>query len=285
MKGNNYVLVATDHFTKWVEILPIPDMHARTCADYLLNEVFAHFGTPLTLHSDQGTNYEGKIIADLCHMLDIRKTRTSPGRPQGNGQTERFNRTLIRMVKCFLKGEQTHWDRHLGCLAGAYRQSRHDSTGMTPNLMMLGREVRSTAELWFGVNKKQGDRPPTMYVQEIREKLQHAHDIARVHLKNASRRNKLLFDKKAAEEKYNIGDLVWYETHQGQKHITPKLQTPYQGPFMVYQARGVNYEILLHEGIRNWVHHNRLKHYQGIKFPPDYFQVLQAAKAEEKARQ
>ena len=285
MKGNNYVLVATDHFTKWVEILPIPDMRARTCADYLLNEVFARFGTPLTLHSDQGTNYESKIIADLCHMLDICKTRTSPGRPQGNGQTERFNRTLIRMVKCFLKGEQTHWDRHLGCLAGAYRQSRHDSTGMTPNLMMLGREVRSTAELRFGVNKKQGNRPPTMHVQEIREKLQHAHDIARVHLKNASRRNKLLFDKKAAEEKYNIGDLVWYETHQGQKHITPKLRTPYQGPFMVYQARGVNYEILLHGGIRNWVHHNRLKRYQGIKFPPGYFQALQAAKAEEKARQ
>ena len=283
MKGNTHVLVATDHFTKWVEILPIPDTSAKTCADYLLNEVFAHFGTPLTLHSDQGTNYESKIIADLCHMLDIRKTRTSPGRPQGNGQTERFNRTLIRMVKCFLKGEQALWDRHLGCLAGAYRQSRHDSTGMTPNLMMLGREVCSTAELQFGVAKNQGDRPPAMHVQDIRKKLQHAHDIARVHLWNASRRNKLLFDKKVEEEKYNIGDLVWYETHQGQWHITPKLWTPYQGPFMVYQTKGVNYEILLDGGTRSWVHHNCLKRYQGIKFPPGYFQALQAVKAEEQA--
>ena len=40
-KGNTHILVATDHFTKWVEILPIPDTTAETCADYLLNEVFA----------------------------------------------------------------------------------------------------------------------------------------------------------------------------------------------------------------------------------------------------
>ena len=78
-KGNTHILVATDHFMKWVEILPIPDTTAETCADYLLNEVFARFGTPVMIHSDQGSNYESKVIADLCHLLDIRKTRTSPG--------------------------------------------------------------------------------------------------------------------------------------------------------------------------------------------------------------
>ena len=211
-KGNTHILVVTDHFTKWAEILPIKDTTAETCADYLLNEVFARFGTPLTIHSDQGSNYESKIIADLCHLLDTRKTRTSPGRPQGNGQTERFNQMLIRMIKCFLKGEQTHWDQHLGCLTRAYRQSHHDSTGMTPNLMMLGREVCSTAELHFGVSSDKNGKLPPVHVQEIRDKLQHAHDMAQVHLRNSSKKRKTLFDRKVQEEKYNIGDLVWYET-------------------------------------------------------------------------
>ena len=60
-KGNTH-LVATDHFTKWVEILPIPDTTAETCADYLLNEVFARFGTPLMIHSDQGATMKARLL-------------------------------------------------------------------------------------------------------------------------------------------------------------------------------------------------------------------------------
>ena len=82
-KGNTHILVAIYYFTKWVEIVPIPDTTAETCADYVLNEVFAHFGTPLTIRSNQVSNYESKIIADPCLLLDICNNRTSPG----NGQT------------------------------------------------------------------------------------------------------------------------------------------------------------------------------------------------------
>ena len=45
---NRYILVAIDHFTKWVEILPIPDQSAETCTEHLLNEFFARFGNPTT---------------------------------------------------------------------------------------------------------------------------------------------------------------------------------------------------------------------------------------------
>ena len=108
------------------------------------------FGCPYDLHSDQGSNFVGKIFADLCELLEIRKTRTSPGNPKCNGQTESFNHTLVRMIKAYLKGQQRDWDLHLSCLAAAYRATIHESTGMTPNLLMLGREVRLPAELMFG---------------------------------------------------------------------------------------------------------------------------------------
>ena len=79
--------------------------------------------------------------------MEIRKTRSSPRNPKCNGQVERFNRSLISMVKSYIKGEQTEWDLHLGILAGAYRSSPHESTGLTPNLLMLGREVRMPADI------------------------------------------------------------------------------------------------------------------------------------------
>ena len=182
-RGNEYVLVVTDHFTKWVDIFAIPDQTARA----ILNEVIARFGCPLTIHSDQGRNYESKLFADLCRMLEIRKTRTSPGNPRCNGQSERFNRTLIRMVKAYLKGEQVEWDLYLGCLAAAYRATVQEATGLTPNLLMLGREVRLPAEVMFGSGTNQIEEQITTYgdyVERLKSHMQRAHDVARKNLAN-----------------------------------------------------------------------------------------------------
>lgn len=112
-RGNRYILVVTDYFSKWVEVFPITDQSAVTTATVLLNKVFSKFGCPINLHSDQGRNDESSIIAELCELLQIRKTRSSPKHPQGNGQVERFNRTLISMIKAYLKGQQTDWDLYL----------------------------------------------------------------------------------------------------------------------------------------------------------------------------
>ena len=118
---NGYILLSTDHFTEWVEIMAVPDQTAKTCANKLLNEVIARYGCPLTILSDQGAAYESSIFHELCQLLEIRKTRTSPRNPRCNAQAERFNRSLLCMIKAYLQGEQENWDLNLGCLAAAYR--------------------------------------------------------------------------------------------------------------------------------------------------------------------
>jgi hypothetical protein len=165
-RGNKYILVVTDYFSKWVEILPVPDQTAVTCAEKILNEVIARFGTPLSLHSDQGRNYESLIFTELCRLLEVRKTRTSAGNPRCNGLTERYNRTMVRMIKAYIKDEQTYWDRFLGCLARAYRSTVQESTGLTPNLIMIGREVRLPAEVMFGNISSYGT-----YVEQLRDRM------------------------------------------------------------------------------------------------------------------
>lgn len=67
-------------------------------------------------------------------MLGIRKTRTTARNPQCNDLSESFNKTIIRMMKAYLTGEQTDWDLHLGCLTAAYRATPQESTKLTPNL-------------------------------------------------------------------------------------------------------------------------------------------------------
>ena len=135
------------YFTKYVEIIPVPDMPAEICAQKMLNEFISKWGCPLSVHNDQGRTYQD--FKQLCRMLIIRKTRTSPRHPQEYGQSERFTRTLLQMVKAYLCGEQRDWDLHLGCLAGAYRATPNESTKLSLNLLTIGRELRVPSELVF----------------------------------------------------------------------------------------------------------------------------------------
>lgn len=178
--------MVSHHFTKWVEIIPIPDQSAITCAEKILNGVI--FGCPLSLHSDGGSNYESQIFNELCAMLEIKKTRTTVRNPKCNGLLERFNKTLWRMIRAYLKGEQMDWDIILGCLAAAYRATSQESTGLTPNLLMLGKEVRLPAELMFGsvVNGQNKIETYGEYVEILKDRMLRAHSVARKHLQAAA---------------------------------------------------------------------------------------------------
>ena len=97
--GYKYILVATDYFTKWLEAYPLRDCEASTCMRALYNGFFSRFGLPRQLHSDQGRNFESRLVAELCKITGVYKTRTTPFHPRSDGQTERANRTILRMLR------------------------------------------------------------------------------------------------------------------------------------------------------------------------------------------
>ena len=78
----------------------------------------------------------------------------------------------MRMIKSYLRDQQHNWDQHLGCLAAAYQAGPHESTGMTPNLLMFGREVRMPIEVMLGSSRAPTDEEVTSYgdyVETLRE--------------------------------------------------------------------------------------------------------------------
>ena len=270
-RGNRYILLLTDHFSKYVEIIPVPNMTAAVCAEKILNEYIARWGCPLSIHSDQGRTYESKIFKELCRMLEIRKTRTSVRNPKGNGQSERFNRTMLRMIRAYLCDEQDEWDLHLGCLAGAYRATPHETTKMTPNLLTMGREVRLPAELLFGSTGPQQGEITSYgeYVDLLRSRMQHAHEVARKYLCTAAKRSKDHYDVKMAVNQYTKGDIVWYLNEVQAVGETPKLQPAYLGPVPVKgKVTAVDYIIQLDASGRELlIHHDKLKPYEGEAIP------------------
>ena len=183
-KGNKYILVIIDQFTKWVEAYPIPYQGSGIVAEKLVQQFISTFGTPLEIHTDQGSNFQSDLIKEVCRLLDITKTRTTPYHPSSNGLVERFNRTLLQMVRCYLDSDQHNWDDHLPLLVAAYRSTPHQSRGFTPNKLMLGREVLQPQDLSFprptGKALNTGE-----YLDHLNESLRLSHDIARHFFSNA----------------------------------------------------------------------------------------------------
>ena len=92
------ILVITDHFTRYAQAHITSSQKAHVVAKTLWEHFFVHYGFPDKILSDQGQNFESVLINELCELAQIKKLRTTPYRPEGNGSCERFNRTLISML-------------------------------------------------------------------------------------------------------------------------------------------------------------------------------------------
>ncbi|VDK37033.1 unnamed protein product [Taenia asiatica] len=123
-RGNCYILVMVDYFTKVAKAEPTKSQDAEAAALIFFNRWICQHGVPESFRSDQGPNFKSRLIIELCKTFGIAKTRKTPGHPQGNGQVEGTNRTLIGLLKAFTKLVQSE-DRNLSLL-GRYIEYFHD---------------------------------------------------------------------------------------------------------------------------------------------------------------
>lgn len=149
--GFENILVITDSLTKYAWAFPTKNQKATTVAKVLWEKVLVNFGFPRKLHSDQGRDFESKLIKDLCKMAGIEKTRTTPYHPQGNGQTERFNRTLLGMLGTLDSDKKSDWPDYVAPLVHAYNCTKHASTAYSPYFLMYGRSPRLPIDVTLGV--------------------------------------------------------------------------------------------------------------------------------------
>lgn len=94
-----------------MEAYPLPNQMAENVKEKLVNEFIARFGVPLEVHTDQGSNFVSDLFKEVCSLLDVKKTRSTPHRPSSNGLVEKFNLTLENMIKRFVSKNKTDWDQ------------------------------------------------------------------------------------------------------------------------------------------------------------------------------
>ena len=92
------VLVIPDHFTRYAQAYVTKTQTSQMTAKTLWDKFIVHYRLPKKILTDQGQNFEGQLVADLCEVMGMQKIQTSPYHPQTNGQCQRFNSTLINML-------------------------------------------------------------------------------------------------------------------------------------------------------------------------------------------
>ena len=202
------ILVVTDHYTRYAQAFPTKDQKSRTVAKVLWESYFIHYWFPERLHSDQGRDFEAQRIQDLCSISGIKKSRTTPYHPQGNGQVERFNQTLLNMLGTLEDDQKRKWRLHVGPLVHAYNCTKHTSTGMSPYFLMFGREPRLPIDLFFGLPSQHGDSNYVKYATDLKERLRRAHELASAVMERTARKHKTRYDRKVRENSLEEGDRV-----------------------------------------------------------------------------
>jgi len=242
-RGSKYILTCVDAFSKWAEAFALPNREAKTVARVLVEQVFCRLGTPLALLTDNAGELDGRLIQEICQLLEIDKQRTSFYRPQTNSVAERFHATLNSMMGRMISDHQKEWDLLLPHIMAAYRASVHQSTGYTPNYLMFGREVRAPVDLVFETPTEDPPASYDDYTANLEDRKRQAYRLVREHLGVAAERMKKQYDLRVRPMKYHRGQWVLYfnpRKFQGRQQKWQRKFSPY---LVIKELPPVNYLI------------------------------------------
>ena len=251
--GNKWILVLTDHFTRWSDALPLPDARAETVAAVLDERVFCYFGVPETILTDQGRQFESELFQAGCKLWGTKKTRTAPYSPTANGVVERGNRVLGSSLRALLlEAGHFNWDLLLPQVMRAIRATPHTTTGETPNYLMLGRETRLPGTL------TSNDNPDVFSPGEYADQLQKRLDEVGCWLRN-QQSEQLRTDSSDEPRLYCAGDNVWLKSFFNRKGKSKKLQPKYIGPYHVLEALPHHVYLVERNGKTSVQHEGRMR--------------------------
>ena len=256
--GCETILVMTDVFSKYTVAVPTMDQRATTVARMLIKHWFRRFGLPLRLHSDQGRDFEGHLIRDLCHLYNVKKSRTTSYRPQGNGQCERYNRTLHGLLRVLPAEKKKKWPDFLEEVVYYYNTTPHSSTGYSPFYIVFGREARIIPHL---ILNEEDDYNPHEWVAAHQEKLQEAYRVVKGRLGEAATKRKIYHDRNAKEKQLELGTQVFLRNNARGRN---KIQDAYRPETYKIIQKSEDKNIYLIEpvsgfGITKWVNRTEIR--------------------------
>ena len=137
--GHEFILVAIDYFTKWVEAATYKVLNSKKVAQFIITNIICRYRVPHEIISNNGQHFKGET-EKLLRQFNIQHHKSAPYRPQTNGAVEAANKNIGRILKKSTKNYKD-WYLQLPYALWGYRTSIRSSTGATPYSLVYGMEI------------------------------------------------------------------------------------------------------------------------------------------------
>ncbi|KAF4518729.1 hypothetical protein B566_EDAN005182 [Ephemera danica] len=262
-RGNKVILVITDLFSKWVQFIPLRETTAEATALALRDHIFTRYGVPKFLTSDNAPTMTSHAIGKLLEEWGVQHIFITPYHSQANS-TERVNRNLKAMLQAYCSKNQKCWDENLPSLRFAINTAVHETTGLTPAELHLGKKLVTPLENNFffkeGIHKEY-----TQFQKELVLHLEEMKKFIQPRVEQAKARQARNYNKGRREVSYLPGQLVLIREHplsNAAKNFSAKLADRWSSPYKVIRSfNGVDLEVENEGGVRKTVHVCNVKPY------------------------
>lgn len=236
-----FVIVAIDHFSKWVEAIAVSTITPEKVIDFVWDHIVTRYGVPNDIISDNGSQFTSEKFRKFCEGLKIRNRFSSVAHPQTNGQTERMNKTLGDGLRKRLTEKKGAWPEELNNILWSYRTTPCRPTGETPFSLVYGVEAVVPVEIGAPSDrvKYYSEAENNINLRHHLDSLEERKDKAYVLMAAYKARIAKYHDKKVREVRLEEGDLVLRDAAASQsREGKGKLGANWEGPYKVIQAVG-----------------------------------------------
>ncbi|MCO5578912.1 hypothetical protein L7F22_032761 [Adiantum nelumboides] len=280
-----YIIVATDYLTKWVEAKATSKNDAKTTAQFLYEILFTRYGLPIEIVSDRGTHFINEAIEFLLDEFLVIHKKSALYYPQANGQAESTNKILVTILTKVVSESRADWDQKMHSDLWAYKVAHKTCIGTTPFNMIYEAQAILPLEFLIPTLRVAKDLEWTRHELseqlEVLEKLDETRLRVVVSIYVQKRNMKSFFDQHLINKEFATGDYVLMYTL---KQHSKKLKNQSNGPYVIHDisfSGAIKLATLEGEEMPNWISGCRLKKYL-LPLTSDMLAKILSAKEQKK---
>ena len=257
ISGFKHILSITDAFSRWIELVPIPNKEANTVAKALFDKWICKFGFYRQSVSDGGKEFDNEVLKELSKLMQSKHHIVSPYSPSVNGIIERVHRSLGAYIKSFCENQTTDWVEYLPALTFSLNTTVNRSTKFSPYFITYLEHPTFPWTPNENITYSESDIADRLKMLQYTQRLCYQNDLS------ARAASKRAFDVKAKFRSFKIGDEVLLHIPSPPKGHNSKFYTPWRGIYIVTQktSQGTYLVKKNGQGKARKAHVNRLKFY------------------------